>query len=108
MKTEIEIVNLFELVRKCSDEDWKYNKERLVEILEDYAQSIKRRAALENIMESVPTKNEIKQVLSGGKYIDLDSMQIDLYTLNYCIHQLHRYYQSMFDRVPEENEVGWR
>lgn len=76
MKNAKEIVNLFELVRKCSDEDWRYNKERLVDILEDYARNIKERVIIEDMVKSVPTKKEIKQILSGENLYQPASLQI--------------------------------
>lgn len=40
MKSAEEIVNLFELVRNCSNTDWAYNKKRLIEIIQDFEQNI--------------------------------------------------------------------
>lgn len=51
MNSAIDIVNLFELVRNCSDQDWAYNKQRLIEILEEYEAFIKEQA-LENCKEN--------------------------------------------------------
>lgn len=105
MKNAIEIVNLFELVRKCSDEDWKYNKERLVDILEDYAQGIKERAVIEDMVKSIPTTKEIKQILSGENPYEPATLQIDQLTLNHCAQQLYKYYQLIFEKIPEEKEA---
>lgn len=105
MKNAKEIVNLFEFVRKCSDEDWRYNKERLVDILEDYAQNIKERAVIEDMVKSVPTKKEIRQILSGENLYEPASSQIDQLTLSHCAQQLYNYYQLIFEKIPEEKEA---
>lgn len=52
MISALEIVNLFELVRNCSIEDWTYNKQRLIEIIEEYDE-FKKEQTIENYMENI-------------------------------------------------------